>query len=317
MKSWAYAIDADGHAARLSLGEVSEIGEAALVWLHIDGKDPDCRAWLETGLGLPNAIIEAMQAVETRPRATPIDGGVFVNLRGVNSNPDADPEDLVSIRLWAEAGRVVTINYRPLMALADMCARVEAGWVLDPGDFIAILADVLTTRLDPVISNLDDVLDTLEEDIIDETASDLRARIGRVRRSAIMLRRYISPQREALAGLITERLPIFEDSDRLQLAEAANRVLRMTEELDAARERATVLTDQLSDLRAEAVAQRTLLLSVVSSIFLPLTFFTGLIGMNVAGIPFHDRPWAFGAITAANLAFALALLWWFRRRGWF
>ena len=145
----------------------------------------------------------------------------------------------------------------------------------------------------------------------------MRERIGRIRRTAILLRRYISPQREAIIRLVTDRFDWLTEQDRLALREAADRVTRMVEELDAIRERAAILADQLSDVRAEAVAQRTLVLSVVSSIFLPLTFFTGLIGMNVRGIPCADENWAFAAIAALNIGFGLGLVYFFHRRGWF
>lgn len=318
MESWAYAIAADGSATRLALAEAQTYrGNAALLWMHIDGNDPECRAWLEKRSGLPAPVIGALRAVETRPRATPLEDGALVNLRGVNMNPDADPEDLVSIRLWAEAKRIISVNYRPLFALGDLCAAVEERRILDPGDFIAVLASVMTMRLDPVIALLGETLDDLEEDFIDDQAGDLRERIGRIRRTAILLRRYISPQREAIIRLVTDRFDWLTEQDRLALREAADHVTRMVEELDATRERAAILADQLSDVRAEAVAQRTLVLSVVSSIFLPLTFFTGLIGMNVRGIPFAEESWAFAAIAALNVSFGLGLVYFFHRRGWF
>ena len=63
--------------------------------------------------------------------------------------------------------------------------------------------------------------------------------------------------------------------------------------------------------------RRVLVLSIVSAVFLPLTYIAGLIGMNVAGIPYADEPWAFAAITAGNLVIALAILGYLRARGWF
>ena len=67
----------------------------------------------------------------------------------------------------------------------------------------------------------------------------------------------------------------------------------MIEDLDSVRERAIVLSEQLTDLRSEIIGQRSLVLSVVACIFLPLTVLTGLLGMNVGGIPYHDSPYAF------------------------
>ena len=241
---------------------------------------------------------------------------MLVNLRGVNENPDADPDDLVSIRLFAEKGRVVSVSFRPLLAVADLMHIVEAGRVKDPGDLIVRLAEVLTIRLEKPIDDLAATADVLEDDIIDGRSEGLRERIGRVRRTAIGLRRYISPQRDALNGLIVNRFDWLEDDDRIDIGEAVNRVIRLVEELDSVRERAAVLTEQLADIRAEAMNERNLVLTVAGTVFLPLTFLTGLFGMNVTGIPLGiNAPGpGFWAVTALSVAIGIGLWMWLRRQ---
>ncbi|NEL27822.1 MAG: zinc transporter ZntB, partial [Xanthomonas perforans] len=81
--------------------------------------------------------------------------------------------------------------------------------------------------------------------------------------------------------------------DRLHLSAAADRAARMAEEVDSIRERAALIHETLTDLRAEQLDQRSLQIAIVAMVFLPLTFVTGLLGMNVEGIPFAKEPWAF------------------------
>jgi zinc transporter len=318
IKSFVYAIDPDGKSRRLPpSAEHSDSPGAALLWRHIDGNDAECRKWLETRSGLSKSVIAALEATETRPRATPLRSGALVILRGVNENPDADPEDLVSIRLWVTARTVLSMNFRPLLAISDMEKVVKQRTVKDAGDFIVELAGVLTRRLDTTLDELSANLGVLEDDVIEERGQHLRRRIGAVRRTAIELRRYISPQRDALLQLANGPFSFFDDSDRTHLAEAAHGVTRIMEEIDSVRDQAAVLSDQLSDLRAETVGQRTLVLSIVAAVFLPLTYITGLIGMNVEGIPFAQRSWAFTGIVAVNLVLGAGILLWLYRRGWF
>ena len=313
--SLAYIIAHDGDAHRIALIEAeTHRNGAALVWLHIDGNSGDDMGWLRGQSGVPVAAVSAMTAIETRPRATPLDDGVMVNLRGVNMSPDADPDDLVSIRLWAEAGRVITVSYRPMLALDDLVAAVEARKVKDPGDLIVHLAEVLTIRLEAPINELADTVDRLEEDVIEGERKSLRERIGRIRRTAIGLRRYISPQRDALSGLVLGRFDWLNDDDRVHLGEALNRVTRMVEELDSVRERGAVLTEQLADMRAESMNERNLVLTVAGTVFLPLTFLTGLFGMNVGGIPFGQHDIGFLVISAVSIVVGIALWLWLRRR---
>src|SRR3546814_18554419 len=104
----------------------------------------------------------------------------------------------------------------------------------------------------------------------------------------------------ATAGWLT-------DEDRLHLREAANRAARMAEELEAVRERSALLHEQLTDLRTEQIDQRSLIVALIALIFLPLTFVTGLFGMNVEGIPLRNDAIAFWWIAIASCVFAAAL----------
>lgn len=315
--SFAYVVAGDDTVRAVALADIdSARPHCALLWVHVDGNDPACKAWLTERAHLEPGVVTALQAVETRPRATQLSTGAIVNLRGVGGGADCASSDLVSIRCYAEHGRVLTLTYRPLSALADLRACVEAGRVTDPGDFIAALADALTARLDPLVSELGDDLDALEEKLADGQFR-IRDGLSRARRVAIELRRYIGPQKEAIARMASGEFVWLNDEDRGHIREAGDRVARMSEELESIRERAAVLADQLSDLRAEAMNARALVLSIVAAIFLPLTFLTGLFGMNVGGIPFAEHFGGFWIMGAVSAALGVALVLWFRHAGWF
>ena len=91
----------------------------------------------------------------------------------------------------------------------------------------------------------------------------------------------------------------------------------MAEELESIRERSAVMHDALSDLRAEQLDSRSLVISIVAMIFLPLTFITGLYGMNVEGLPGAKSAWAFEAIAGACLVISVGVIAFFVRRHWF
>ena len=145
----------------------------------------------------------------------------------------------------------------------------------------------------------------------------LRTTIAHARSRAIGYRRFVAPQRVALEKLATLDVDWLEDADRMHLNDAADRAARMAEELEAIRERAALLHEQLTDLRAELIDTRGLVISVVALVFLPLTFLTGLLGMNVNGIPFAHEPWAFAAVVGVCVAISVAVAWYFIRAKWF
>ena len=107
------------------------------------------------------------------------------------------------------------------------------------------------------------------------------------------------------------------DRDRSRLREAAERVTRLGEELDAIRDRSQVVHDQIMDRRAETMNRQMLILSLVAALFLPLGLVTGLLGVNVGGIPGADNPWAFEILCAVLVVVGAMQVWLFKRIGLF
>ncbi|RZM21418.1 MAG: zinc transporter ZntB, partial [Sphingomonas sp.] len=141
--------------------------------------------------------------------------------------------------------------------------------------------------------------------------------VTKVRSTAIGYRRFVQPQRAALEKLAALPCDWLHDDDRLHLNAAADRAARMAEELEAIRERSALMHEALTDLRAEQIDSRGLLISIVALIFLPLTFLTGLYGMNVEGLPFAKEPWAFDLIGGVCIAIAVGIIGYFSVKRWF
>jgi len=303
-------------------GAVTEIPAAAVadyrgpgfVWLHVEGAGQDGKAQVPPYV--PGLAANALLASETRPRCDEIDAGALVNLRGAGVAGTADSDRLVSIRVWVEEGRVTSVSRRPLAALAKVEAAMHAGHLQDGGDFVATLAQAISAGLDPEVADLGDQLDDCEGALDDGNIYALRRRIAVLRSQAIALRRFVAPDRDALASMAQLPFDWISTEDRMHLRDAADRFARMAEELEAVRERAALLHEQLTDLRAEIVDRRSLGIAIVAFIFLPLTFVTGLLGMNVTGIPFAEREWAFWGVVGFCGVIALAVLGWFAVRQW-
>ena len=131
-----------------------------------------------------------------------------------------------------------------------------------------------------------------------------------------MLRRYLAPQREAFTRLQVEKIHWFTEQDKRHLYEIANSLIRIVEDLDSLRERANVAQEELINLLSEQINSRMYTLSLVTTIFLPLSFFTGLLGINVGGIPGASSPWAFLIVIALLLGVSLVQFIYFRKKHW-
>ena len=291
--------------------------EDGLLWVHLGHDAADSREWLENQSGLDPLVVEAMLAESTRPRCAQMAGGVMLFLRGVNLNPGANPEDMVSIRLWLEETRIVSVRLRPLLSVNDLRSSLDSGHgPVDVGDFVVQLADRLASRMAGVIGDIDDEVDRLQDRVLVAESRKLRTELNHLRREIIALRRYLAPQRDALANLTHLKVAWLTERDRLHLREAADRVTRYVEDLDAARERAAVTQEELGNRLAEQMNTRMYVLSVVAAIFLPLGFLTGLLGINVGGIPMAESPEGFVDIVLILFGITILQVILFRWRRW-
>jgi zinc transporter len=317
MTARAYLVEGAAVGAVTRDEATRALDTAAFVWVHFDQCDAETEAWLAGPGALSPLVTSALVATETRPRMEAFDDGVLVNLRGLDHEADGNPDLLSSVRLWIAKGRVFSVTRRDLSALDRVEAGLAAGTVHDPGDFVATLAAAITEELDPDVAALGDTLDDCEESVGRRGILSMRRVIARVRSRSIAYRRFVAPQRQALERLAALRVDWLDDADRAHLTEAADRAARMAEELEAIRERSALLHEQLTDLRAETIDTRSLVISVIAMIFLPLTFLTGLLGMNVAGIPFAEEPWAFWGVVAFSAVITIGVGGYFVRAHWF
>lgn len=316
----ACSIDGDGGGKTLEGATISKtIKDDALAWVHLDGNNPESHRWLEQELSyLDNIIISALMAEETRPRVVEFESGVLLILRGVNLNEHQQAEDMISIRLWIDQHRIISIQRRPLKATNDIHERLIAGkGPKNAGDFLISLSSRLFERMEPIFSDLNEQLDDIEERVVEDPQPRERQAITTIRKQAIIFRRYIVPQRDVISYLRSCEQTWLDTMHRRRLQESLDRVVRYVEDLDTTRERAQIVKDELTNALADKMNKNMYVLSVIAAIFLPLGFLTGLLGVNVAGIPGDDNPNAFFIFCAMLVALVVIQAILFKKLKWF
>lgn len=289
-----------------------------VLWLHLDYSDPEMARWVREGSGVDDVVAEAILAPETRPRCLVHGNGLLVMLRGVNLNPGADPEDMVSVRIWITGDRIISSGLRKLISIDDLCQEIEQGTgPASQGEFLVRLGELMADRIGDVVNDVDNVVDSLENELLTAEHHELRYALSNVRRQIVALRRYLAPQRDALARLVSERSSFIDDLVRMQLRELTDRMTRYIEDLDEARDRASVTHEELLNRLAELTNRRMYLLTMIAAIFLPLSFVTGLLGINVGGIPGANNSRGFLIVIGLLAVISVAQWIYFRWRKWF
>lgn len=315
---FGYVLDGQGGGKAVDWPDVQKSdAQDGVLWVHLQRESEQVRSWLETESGLAPVLVGALLSEESRPRCEVHGSGLLLSLRGVNLNPGADPEDMIALVLWIEPHRIISVRRRRVMAVQALVDRIDDGTgPCDAGEFVSALAVGLVERMGPVIADLDDQIDGLEDAVVEGRTESLRRTLNGLRRQAIALRRYIAPQREAMARLMTQQVNWIGTEDKYRLREVADRVTRYVEDLDASRDRAQVVQDELSTRMAEQMNRNMYLLSIVAVVFLPLGLLTGLLGINVGGIPGDKWEWAFTSVSVLLVVLAGFELWLFRRLRW-
>ncbi|WGW06033.1 zinc transporter ZntB [Tropicibacter oceani] len=316
---FACILDGDGAASPVDWPKVEawSAGDGPL-WVHLDLSEPRAQDWLRARGGMSHITSEALLTIDSRPRIFHGKRGFTTVLRGVNTNPGTEPEDMVALKIWSDGTRVVTVQDDRLMTPRDILERLLIGrdGPETPSDLYAQLIERLTERIGDTVETLETDLDGLELRLDDGNPADLRGTVTDMRRKLAWMRRYIAPQREALNALLVQPPAWLDELNRLRLREAADRTVHYIEAIDASREQTLVLKDEIANQLAEATNRTLYVLAIISGIFLPFGFLTGLFGINVGGMPGTQSPYAFAVFCAVLVALLVAEVILFRRLKW-
>ena len=288
-------------------------------WFHIqiEGAD-DTQSVKEAVPFLDSASIEALCADDTRPRVEDFDTDHLIILRAVNMNPGEEPDDMVSLRIWSDGQSVVSVVRRRVFAVSRLLGTLAK----KPGTFnanelvVRILTNVVENMREP-LANFFDIIDGLEIDFINDEHKVQQQKLKSIRQSVLALRRYIAPMRTAV-GELEDIADEWNDLKLLrQIRQAEDNLTRHLEDIDVARERLQYQQEEILALITDKLNRNMYRLSIVAAIFLPLGFLTGLLGINVAGIPAAETPTAFWWVVGGCTAIVLGQLAYYKKGGWF
>lgn len=314
----AYILDGEGGGSKVCWDEIASWKpRQGILWMHLNYSIPAVQEWLHEQSRLDEVICDALTEEDSRPRCTLFQEGLLLGLRGVNLNPGADPEDMVGIRIWFEKDRIISTRHRKLLSITDIQAAIEQGSGPDSiGDFLVQIAGRIMERMRLVIDDLEDSIADVEDQILTAESRQLRSQLAGLRRQAISLRRYLAPQREALSRLLTEKISWLAEKDRIGLREDYDKLVRYIEDLDEARDRAAVTQEELVNRLSEQMNNKMYLLSIVAAIFLPLGFLTGLLGINVGGIPGAESKFGFMVFVVLLVIVVVFQILFFKKKKW-
>ncbi len=314
----AYLLDKNGGAVELSYQELDDVDTSnKILWVHFDYSSPEAIQWITNKSKIDSIAIDALLTQETRPRTTILDDSILIALRGVNLNPNSKPEDMVSIRLYVSPTLIISTRKRDLLSISEIVETLKKG--IGPktsAEFLIELTYRVTQRMEDIVNQIEDRTDLLEENLIDNVDTKFRNEILAIRRETIILRRYLFPQKEALNKLYNDKISWINEYEKIEIRETNDQVIRYIEELDTIRDKLSLIQEELSNTLSDQVNKKMYILSIISAIFLPLTFLTGLLGINIGGIPGATNENAFYVFCAILLGLMTIQFYIFKKKKW-
>lgn len=288
------------------------------LWLHMCAITKDTQLYLENHTDLDEIVVRALLSEETRPRVLVRKDGVLIIMRAMNLNPGADPEDMISLRLWIDDSHIITTRLRDTKSIEDMKELIAQGTPPKRvGEFLTMITNRVYDRMEPFMEAQDEDVAELEEhlakrqlDAVDKEAAPLRIRNA-------VYRRYIIPQKAALETLIKSGVKWLHEDDLEQLVESLDQVTRYIETLNDVRDRMAIVNDEQTRQHDANLNATTYIFTLAATIFLPLSFLTGLLGVNVGGIPGMESDLSFWIFVVICVVITVAQIVVFRIKGWF
>lgn len=315
----ALLLDRNGSAKELSYDDINsnQLPNNGILWVHFDYSSQMAKDWIRNKSGIDSVAMDALLTEETRPRTTILNDSFLIALRGVNLNPNSKPEDMVSIRLFISSNLIISTKRRNLLSVDEIIDSLKKGTgPKSSSEFLNELTYRVTSRMENVIGELEDRTDFLEESLVDFGDLKFRSELLAVRRETIILRRYLFPQKEAISKLYHDKVTWLNEYEKLELRETNDQVMRYIEELDTIKDKVALIQEDLANKLSEQMNKKMYVLSIISVIFLPLSFLTGLLGINVGGIPGANNDNAFYIFVGVLALIVTSQLIIFKRNRW-
>jgi magnesium transporter len=289
-------------------------------WLDIQGPNDDDLSLLEKVFGFHHLTIEDILHQDQRPKLEEYHGYTFIVL--FTGSLAADGE--VSFRehhMFVSRDYLVTVHDEPAELLVELAARVKRNPALtkgNPGFLTYLVIDQLVDSLFPLLESLDDRIDNLEDRILQNATPELLGDIYKLKHQVIELRKFIGAQRDLFQRLITHSIDIHGEELTLYWRDVHDHLIRQYETVDSLRDLLTGAMDVYLSTVSNRLNNTMKALTVIASLFLPLTFLTGFFGMNFLFLTgsLETKTEHFIVGIAIMLLSVVIQIYFFRRRGW-
>ncbi len=311
----------DGSAAEATAGDVRDaLAAGAFFWLDITELGEDGAALLREEFGFHPLAVEDAEHFGQRPKLDTYDDFVFLVVHGALADASGTDE----VHCFYASDHLVTVRRgrtSALDAVREQIGRRRNGHGVTPVIVLYLVIDILVDGFFPVLAALDDEIDVLEDAILERPTDEQLGRLFALKRALVGLRKVVTPQRDLFATLVSgiSELPGMDPNAERYFRDLYDHLIRISDLVDSYRDLLSGAMDThlatVSNRLNEVMKQ----LTIIATVFLPLSFLTGFFGQNFSWLVARQRglPAFLGLALGLELVATVVLVAIFRRRGWF
>ena len=288
-----------------------------LLWVDAEGEPPEALEALARLFSLHPVTVEDFIHRNQRPKIEEFDQYVFLVIHALRAIRE-DELETEELHVALKQNWLLTVHDRPL----DAVKRVFDRCLADPRSLqhgasfpLYLLSDAVVDGCFPVLDALGDEIDALEDAVVTAPARARMHRIFEVKRVVVQLRKVVSPQREVYNALSRRDYPYIDPQTAVYFRDVHDHLVRAFEVIDSYRDLVANTLDAYLAAISNRLGQVMKQLTIIATIFMPLSFLSGFFGMNFTGIPFN-RSWLLGLVLVLMLGLPIVMLVYFTRRGW-
>ncbi len=292
-----------------------------VTWINIDGlHDTDVIKNIGTHFGIHSLVQEDILHTEQRPKLENLDDYIFVTLKMLDYDKESEEVNAEQVSLILGTNFVISFQERSGDTFDSVRNRIRNG----RGRIRRMKADYLFYALiDSIVDNYFSILErygeqleVLEEELTDNPTGETLHIIHALKKEMVLLRRSVWPLREVISGMEREESPLISEPIHVFIRDLYDHTIQVIDSVDTMKEILSGLQDLYLSSVSNKMNEVMKVLTIFASIFIPLTFFAGIYGMNFEHMPELKLPWAYPALWAFMITVGVGLLAYFRRKKW-
>jgi len=290
-------------------------------WRWIDCHDPTADDLRQLGerFGFHPVALEDCGTYDHRPKVQTYDDHLFVVIHALVPDPnDETTVDARELHAFVSSSYLVTVSAFDIPQMNAQWLRLRAEPAMahrGPVFAYYLVADSIVSAVFPWIEDILETIESVEDAVLESPGPHVLTRAYALRRLLVTLRRMVAPQRDVFAALSKADVTLIGKKLQPFIRGLHEDLIRLTELVESAREQVTNLREAYVSAVSNHTNEVMKRLTVLSAVFLPLTFLTGFFGQNFEALPFKS-PWLLWLVLGCCAATPPAMIFWLRSRNW-